>query len=408
MSHPEPGTGPDKPDRLKAMPRNVKVLGVTSLLNDTASEMVYPLLPTFLLSVLGGNLFYLGLIEGAAESVAGLLKLWSGGRSDQAGKRKIFVLVGYSLAVLSRPLIGLITAPWQLLCLRLGDRIGKGVRTAPRDALIADSTPPSIHGRAFGFHRAMDHLGAAIGPLLATCFLWFWPGSLRTLFLLTIIPGLLVLFVLVTQLHEPDEPGEPKARLHLTLKPFDRNFKIYLLTLILFTLGNSSDTFLLVRAGELGVPTALLPILWCLFHMIKSGSNLYLGRAVDIFGPRRFIILGWMVYALVYIAFGLATQAWHAWALFFSYALFYGLTEPAEKALVATLAGPQRKGLAYGWFNFAIGIATLPASMLFGAIYQYAGVLAAFSWSAAMAFASSLILLLIINPGQDQALETKP
>ena len=305
-----PDARPSPPD--STMPRNVKVLAATSLLNDTASEIVYPLLPTFLLTVLGGNLFYLGLIEGAAESVAGLLKLWSGGRSDQAGKRKGFVLAGYSMAVLSRPLIGLITAPWQLLGLRLGDRIGKGIRTAPRYALIADSTPAAMHGRAFGFHRAMDHLGAAIGPLLATAFLWYRPGDLRTLFFLTIVPGLLVLIVLITQLHEPHETARPKEKLHLTLKPFDRNFKLYLLTLVLFTLGNSSDTFLLVRAGELGVPTGLLPILWCLFHLVKSGSNLTLGRAVDKFGPRRFIIFGWMVYALVYIAFGLASQAWQA------------------------------------------------------------------------------------------------
>lgn len=383
-----------------AMPRNVKVLAATSLLNDTASEMIYPLLPTFLLTVLGGNRFYLGIIEGAAESVAGLLKLWSGGRSDQAGKRKGFVLFGYSLAVLSRPLIGLITAPWQLFMLRVGDRIGKGIRTAPRDALIADSAPPGMHGRAFGFHRAMDHLGAAIGPLLATAYLWFWPGGLRTLFVLTIIPGLLVLVVIVTQLKEPEKATPTKEPLHLTLKPFDRNFKIYLATLLLFTLGNSSDSFLLVRAGELGVPTAALPMLWCVFHLIKSSSNIYLGRAVDAFGPRRFIVFGWAVYAVVYIAFALASKAWHAWALFGAYALFYGLTEPAEKALVAALAGHQRKGLAYGWFNFAIGVATLPASMIFGAIYQYAGVLAAFGWGAALALASSILLMVVVkSPG---------
>jgi len=393
MKPPE-GSPADAPP---GMPRNVKVLAATSLLHDTASEMVYPLLPTYLLTVLGGNIFYLGLIEGAAESVAGLLKLWSGGRSDQAGKRKGFVLAGYSLAVLTRPLIGLITAPWQLLGLRLGDRIGKGIRTAPRDALIADSTPATMHGRAFGFHRAMDHLGAAIGPLLATAFLALRPGDLRFLFLLTIIPGLLVLVVLVTQLHEPPGAGKPREKLLLTLKPFDHNFKLYLLTLVLFTLGNSSDSFLLVRAGELGVPTGLLPVLWGCFHLVKSASNLTLGRAVDRFGPRRFIIFGWAVYALVYLAFGLATQTWHAWALFGSYALFYGLTEPAEKALVAALAGPGQKGLAYGWFNFAIGIATLPASLLFGAIYQYAGVLAAFAWGAFLAFFSSVMLLLLIK-----------
>lgn len=163
------------------LPRNVKVLGLASLLNDTASEMIFPLLPGFLLTVLGGNRFYLGVIEGAADSVASLLKLWSGGRSDQAERRKGFVLFGYSLAAVTRPLIGVIVAPWQLFVVRVGDRIGKGVRTSPRDALIADSTDPSIRGRAFDFHRAMDHLGAALGPLLAAGFLWLWPEHLRTL-----------------------------------------------------------------------------------------------------------------------------------------------------------------------------------------------------------------------------------
>jgi len=364
----------------QSLPRNVKVLGGASLLNDIASEMIFPLLPNFLLTVLLGNRFYLGVIEGAADSVASLLKLWSGGRSDQAGRRKGFVVFGYSLAAVTRPLIGVIVAPWQLFALRVGDRIGKGIRTSPRDALIADSTDPSIRGRAFGFHRAMDHLGAAIGPLLAAGFLLVWPDHLRTLFLVTLLPGLLVVVLLIFCLREKPATEPPKERLHLTLKPFDRNFRLYLLALVVFTLANSSDAFLLVRAGELGVPTAILPLLWCAFHVIKSSSNLLLGRAVDKFGPRPFIYLGWLVYAGVYLAFGLATTAWEAWVLFLSYALFYGLTEPAEKTLVADLVGTERKGLAYGWYNFAIGIATLPSSLIFGALYQVYGALAAFGW----------------------------
>ena len=173
-----------------SLPRNVQVLGAASLLNDIASEMIFPLLPNFLLSVLLGNRFYLGVIEGVADSIASLVKLWSGGRSDQAARRKGFVVFGYSLAALSRPLIGITIAPWQLFAIRIGDRIGKGIRTSPRDALIADSTEPFMRGRAFGFHRAMDHLGAAIGPLLAAGFLYLWPAHLRTMFLLTVVPGL--------------------------------------------------------------------------------------------------------------------------------------------------------------------------------------------------------------------------
>ncbi len=376
-----------------ALPRNVKVLGGVSLLNDIASEMIFPLLPSFLLTVLGGNRFYLGVIEGVADSLASILKLWSGGHSDRAGRRKGFLLFGYSLTAVIRPLIGVIVAPWQLLLIRVGDRIGKGVRAAPRDALIADSTDPSIRGRAFGFHRAMDHLGAAIGPLLAAGFLLLWTGELRTLFLLTIVPGILVVGLLLFGLRESPATQPPREPLNLTLRPFDRNFRLYLLALVVFTLGNSSDAFLLVRASELGVPTVALPLLWCAFHVVKSVSNLLLGRAVDRFGPRSFIYLGWFVYTVVYLGFGLATDAWEAWALFLCYALFYGLTEPAEKALVAILVGGEHKGLAYGWYNFAIGIATLPSSLIFGALYQVYGALVAFGWGAALALIAMLLLV---------------
>jgi MFS family permease len=387
QSVPPPGVPPRQ-----SLPRNVKVLGLASLINDIASEMIFPLLPGFLLTILLGNRFSLGVIEGTADSVASLLKLWSGGRSDQAGRRKGFVVFGYSLPAVARPLISVAFAPWQLLALRVGDRIGKGVRTSPRDALIADSTDPSIRGRAFGFHQAMDHLGAAIGPLLAAGFLWLWPSRLRTLFLLTLLPGLLVVALVIFFLRETPAPGPPKERLRLTLRPFDRNFRLYLLALVVFTLGNSSDAFLLVRAGELGVPPALLPLLWCAFHVVKSGGNLLLGRAADQYGPRPLIFLGWLVYAGVYLAFGLAAAPWEAWACFLVYALFYGLTEPAEKALVADLVGGERKGLAYGWYNFAIGVATLPSSLVFGALYQYLGALAAFGWGAALAVVAVIIL----------------
>jgi MFS family permease len=390
MSQPHPS---DKGTADASLPRNVKILGLASLLNDIASEMIFPLLPSFLLTILGGEVFFLGAIEGTADSVASFLKLWSGGRSDRAGRRKGFLLFGYSLAALTRPLIGLIVAPWQLLLIRVGDRIGKGVRTSPRDALIADSTDPQIRGRAFGFDRAMDHLGASLGPLLAAGFLLLWPGELRTLFLLAILPGLLVVGLMIFGLREPPSRQPAKEKVHLTLKPFDRNFRMYLAALVIFTLGNSSDAFLLVRAGELGVATALLPLLWCAFHVVKSFSNLLLGRAVDRFGPKRFMYVGWFVYGAVYLAFALATTAWHAWALFLCYAVYYGLTEPAEKTLVALLAGAERKGLAYGWYNFAIGITTLPASLIFGALYQYFGPLLAFAWGAGLALVAALIML---------------
>jgi MFS family permease len=389
MNRASAATGPSS---LQRLPGNVKVLGGASLLNDIASEMIFPLLPNYLLTVLLGNRFYLGVIEGAADSVSSFLKLWSGGRSDQAGRRKGFVVFGYSLAAITRPLIGVIVAPWQLFVLRVGDRIGKGIRTSPRDALIADSTDPSIRGRAFGFHRAMDHLGAAIGPLLAAGFLWLWPNHLRALFLLTLLPGLLVVLLLVLGLQETRATERHQERLRLTLQPFGRRFRLYLVALAVFTLGNSSDAFLLVRAGDLGVSPALLPLLWCAFHVVKSSSNLLLGRAVDWFGPRPFIFLGWLVYAGVYLAFALATTGSQAWAFFLVYAIFYGLTEPAEKTLVGNLVGSEQKGLAYGWYNFAIGIATLPSSLIFGALYQVYGALVAFGWGASLAIVAVILL----------------
>jgi MFS family permease len=375
------------------LPRSVKVVGLASLLNDTASEMIFPLLPHFLLTVLLGNRFYLGVIEGIADSVASFVKLWSGDQSDQAGKRKSFIVFGYCVPALVRPLIGVVVAPWQLFSIRVVDRIGKGVRSSPRDALIADSTDPLIRGRAFGFQRAMDNLGAAIGPLLAAGFLWFWPGELRTLFLIAFVPGLLVVALLVFGLREQPVAQQSHERFRLTLKPFDRSFKVYLLALVVFTLGNSSDAFLLVRAGELGVPPMTLPLLWCVCHVAKSGSSLLLGRALDQFGSRPALFLGWLVFAGVYLAFGLATSIWEVWTYFIGYGLVCGLIEPAERTLVAQLVGTERKGLAYGWYNFAIGIATLPSSLIFGLLYQYYGPLAAFGFGAGLALIAAVVLM---------------
>ncbi|WDI39893.1 MFS transporter [Bremerella sp. P1] len=394
MDNEELPTSPNHP----RLPRNVKLLGWASCLNDIASEMIFPLLPQFLITVLGGNRLHLGIIEGVADSVASLLKLWSGAWSDRVSKRKGFVIFGYALAAISRPLIGVITVPWQLFFARTADRIGKGIRTSPRDALIADSTSAHYRGRAFGFHRAMDHLGAAIGPVIATAFLWFCPGQLRLLFLLTVVPGLVVVGLLIFGLREVVRTEPTKEPFQWTLKPFDNNFRLYLLALVVFTLGNSSDAFLLVRASELGVPMFLLPLLWFTFHIAKSIGNLLVGGLVDRVGPRLPLFLGWFIYSGVYLAFALATTAWHAWAFFLLYAVFYSLTEPAEKTLVANLVGTERKGLAFGWYNFAIGISALPSSLIFGVLYEEFGPLPAFGWGAALALVAVILLIGVKQP----------
>jgi MFS family permease len=354
--------------------------------------MVYPILPQFLMTVLGGNRFHLGIIEGVADSVASVLKLWVGAWSDRVAGRKGFIIFGYALAAVSRPLIGVINAPWQLFLARSADRMGKGIRTSPRDALIADSSDATMRGRAFGFHRAMDHVGAAIGPVLAAGFLWLQPGQLRLLFLLTLAPGLVVVALLVLGLREVGRAETSQQPLRWNWEPFGRPFRLYLLALMVFTLGNSSDAFLLVRATELGTATTMLPVLWLALHIVKSGGNVMVGRLVDRIGPRLPIVAGWLIYAAVYVAMGLATSAWQAWVLFLAYGTFYALTEPAEKVLVANLIGPQRTGLAFGWYNFAIGIAALPSSLIFGALYEGLGPLAAFGWGAGLALAAVILL----------------
>ncbi len=379
------------------LPRNVKLLALTSLVNDIASEMVFPLLPNLLLGIFGYDYkrvaLALSYIEGTADAVASILKLFAGGWSDRTGRRKSWIVFGYSLAAIAKPVLALATYPWQVFACRVGDRLGKGLRTSARDAIIAESTPPAIRGWAFGFHRAMDHLGAAIGPLLATAFLYFWPTEYRTLFLLTAIPGTAVLAILIFGLREPPHTvtaGEPFV---WSLRPFDRRFRTYLAALFIFSLGNSSDAFLLLRAQQLGVSPIWVPVLWFAFHVAKSVGNMLVGRFTEILGPRRLIIAGWAAYAVVYVGFALATEAWHAWALFLSYSIFYSLTEPPEKTLVAQLVPGPRTGLAYGWYNFAIGIAALPASLLFGVLYGEFGAAAAFVTGGGLAIAASAILL---------------
>ncbi len=234
------------------LPRNVRLLGLASLVNDIAGEMIYPLIPTFLTSVLGADKMALGAVEGVADATASVVKLYAGSLSDRLGKRKAFVTAGYALAACSRPIIGVATRSWQVLLVRSTDRFGKGIRTAARDAMIADATDPSIRGRAFGFTRAMDHLGAAIGPTLAFAFLWLWPGQFRSLFLLAAVPGLMVVALVALGVRERPTTAHAGKEFHFTLAPFDRRFRLYLIALAIFTLGNSSDAFLLLRAARRG------------------------------------------------------------------------------------------------------------------------------------------------------------
>jgi MFS family permease len=389
----------DQPGGQRRLSANVKLLGLVSLINDIAGELAFPLLPLFVQNVLGGTKLQLGAIEGVADTTASFVKLLSGNLSDRLRRRRGFVVAGYALAAVARPLIGLATAPWQVFVVRTTDRLGKGIRSAPRDALIADSTPAQMRGLAYGFNQAMDHVGAAVGPLLALAFLHYWPDRLRLLFLLTLFPGLLVVGLLALGLKERPIHTTAAKPLPLKLASLDRRFRLFLLVLVVFALGNSSDIFVLARAEELGMSG---PALWCGFHLVKSAGNLAAGSAVDRLGPRPLILSGWLVYAAIYFAFAWADSAWEIWALFLGYALFYALTEPAEKALVANLVSSDERGLAFGWYNFALGIVALPANLIFGAIYDSYGPQAAFGWGAACALVAALGLAIIIDKGNGE------
>lgn len=380
---------------LRGISGNVLILGLVSFLTDVSSEMIYPLLPLFLTAVLGAGPAFLGVIEGVAESTAALLKLVSGIWSDRVRRRKPLVLAGYGLSSVVRPLVAVATGPLAVLVIRFADRIGKGVRTSPRDALIADSVDPGLRGRAFGFHRAMDHAGAFVGPLLAAALLATWVSDLRIVFALAAIPGLLAVLLIAMKVRESaaveSAAALPTGDSFLNLVPRGP-LRRYLLILLLFTLGNSTDAFLLLRAGELGVSAAHIPLLWAFFHVVKMASVYPFGALSDRLGRRGMILAGWGVYALAYLGFARAQSEWQIWVLFAFYGLFYGLTEGTEKALLVDLAHPAERGAAFGWYNFAIGIGALPASLLFGAIWQQFGPQAAFGFGAGLAALAALLL----------------
>lgn len=387
---------------------NVLALSFVSLLNDTSSEIVYPLLPTFLAMTLGATPLAIGLIEGFAESVASFLKLFSGYFSDKFNRRKLPVFVGYALASLTRPLLAFVTTWQQVLFVRVTDRVGKGIRGAPRDAILANSVAPENRGMAFGFNRAADHLGAVFGPVAAFLLLYFLASDpdqpsaqdYRQIFLFASFPVAFGLFVIVFFVKDTPKPVVEDAeipKIKLSLKEFDGNFKRFLIILALFTLSNSTDAFLLLRAEQTGIPVAVLPLLWMSLHFSKVVFSLIGGELSDKIGRKTAIISGWLIYAIVYAGFAFANEPWQAWILFVIYGAYFGLTEGAEKALVADLVAPEKRGTAFGFYNLAFSITVFPASILFGLIWDQFGAGAAFIFSATISICAA-ILLLTINP----------
>ncbi|HEX2779388.1 MAG TPA: MFS transporter [Gemmatimonadaceae bacterium] len=386
----------------RRLPRTVRALALVSLLTDASSEMIYPLLPLFLTSVLHAGPGAIGVIEGAAETTASLLKLASGWWSDRVTRRKPIVVIGYTIASAVRPLVALAQGAGQVLAIRLTDRVGKGIRSSPRDALLADAVSYEQRGRAFGLHRAADHLGAVIGPLVAFSLLRWTTLSLRSLFLLAAIPGALAVLALVIGVRETARPAVMRANAQRPVLGggLPGRFWAYLAVLLLFTLGNSSDAFLLLRASQLGVATALIPILWAMLHVVKSATSTPAGTLSDRVGRVPLIVSGWMIYALVYLAFGRAGATWQAWALFAVYGTYFGLTEGVEKALVADLVPAERRGAGFGWYNLAVGLGALPASVIFGAVWDRYGAPRAFELGAALSGVAAIALLVVLRGGQ--------
>jgi MFS family permease len=422
--------------RVWSLPHNVVAISLVSLLNDASSEIIYPMLPAFLALALGAGPKAIGIVEGVAESVSSLLKLFSGYLSDRTGRRKGLVVFGYGLASAVRPLLAFATNWYHVLAVRFTDRVGKGLRSAPRDAMIADAAPPSERGLAFGFHRAMDHGGAVLGPLIGLGLLWLFAADpetptardYTTIFLFASVPALLAMLVLVFFVRETRAPSKgraggaafpnstagdstakdatavgataaPAAAPRLTLRGFDSNFKWFLVLVALFTLSNSTDAFLIRRAQMAGVSTGQgTLLLWSALHLSKVLSSIVGGDLSDRLGRKTLIVSGWLLYAAVYLCFARVSTAGQAWALFLVYGVYFGLAEGAEKALVADLVRPEQRGTAYGLYNLAFGITVLPASLLMGALWDTWSPEVAFVTSAAIGTTAALLLAFFVRP----------
>lgn len=374
----------------RALGRTVVVLGVVSLLTDIASDMAVPFLPG-LLAGMGAGAAALGLIEGVATATSSLMKFFVGTLSDHMPRKKPLVLLGYTVSNLARPLLALAGAPWQVLTVRFVDRLGKGVRTSPRDALIARSAPKELHATAFGFHRAMDNLGAVFGPLVATAILRYYPDNIRLVLAATLIPGTLsVLWVAFGVREESVEITEEKSRTRLTLHgPVPAPMRPLLWMVALFTLANASDSFLLLRARELGVPLAWLPIVWGALSLVRALAATPGGWIADRIGRARALSLGWALYAVAYLGFGFARTPSIAALSLVIYGLYYGLTEGTERAMVTSLVPDSELGRAFGYFNLVTGLLALPSSVLFGWVLPYHHGAWAYGGAALLALASA-------------------
>ena len=397
--------------RIFGLNSNIFFLGLVSFLTDVSSEMIFTLLPLFLANILGVAAVTIGFIEGVAESTASLLKVVSGWLSDRLGKRKFLAVIGYGLSTLAKPFMYIATTWGLVLGVRFADRFGKGVRTAPRDALVADSVSAEQRGKAFGFHRAMDTSGAALGLVAAAVVVFLLQkgtmelirGTYQWLVLVGIIPAVLALFMFFFV--REAKKGSSTQRLseclgkssHDKKAGFDNRFKLFLGIMFLFTLGNSSDAFLILRAQNLGNPVLYILLMLILFNVVYAAVSIPAGILSDKLGRRRIIVLGWLVYALTYLGFAVASASWQIWLLFALYGVYYGLAEGVARAFVADLVPADRCGTAYGIFHGVVGITLLPASIIAGWLWQAISPAAPFYFGAGLAFLAMIGLLALVR-----------
>jgi MFS family permease len=363
---------------------------------DISSEMIYPLIPIFLNDVLHASKTYIGLIEGVAESTASILKVFSGWLSDRLGKRKFIVFWGYGISVFSRPILATATSWIDVLVYRFTDRVGKGVRTAPRDAIIADSTEQNILGKAFGFHRTMDTTGAVIGPAVAFAILGLFSGGFHLVFWISIIPGILALFCIAIFVQDVKKHTLTE-RPQITLRHLNRDFKVFLIIVTVFSLGKTSEAFLVLRAQELGVSIATIPLIYLTFNMVSAFFSTPAGIMADRFGKRRTILSSYFLFSFIFFGFAVATNNAHAWLLFIAYGIFVAMNEGVQRAYVATVIRPEIMATGYGVYHTIIGISSLPSSIIGGVLWEHFGSQALFYYGAFMSLISSIAFIFFIS-----------
>jgi MFS family permease len=391
----------ERASRRLSLPRNVWVVTVTSFLTDISSEMILNLLPLFLFNVLGVRTAAIGTIEGVAESTASILKMFSGWLSDRLGTRKKLAVLGYAVSTLMKPFLFAASTWGTVLAVRFGDRVGKGIRTAPRDALVADSVDDSQRGLAFGLHRAGDTAGAVIGIGIALIVFLVVRGggadltraTFQAVVLASIIPAAAAVIVLALGARETARPAGAGPPPKLSLSGLDRRFKLFLVIIVLFTLGNSTDAFLILRAQNAGLSVAGILGMMMTFNLVYAVVSSPCGALSDRFGRKRFLVGGWLLYALVYVGFARATAGWQTWVLMGVYGIYYGMTHGVAKALVADLVPTERRGTAYGVYSAAVGVTALPASVIAGLLWQGAGRWGGFGPGAPFLFGSAMALL---------------